>query len=99
MTLTNVIVSAYCACKLCCGPNATGLAANGRPPIQGVTVAASRSIPLGTPIVIRFANGVTWKRIVTDRLAKRYDSRVDIYFDSHQAAKNFGLKTATITIP
>jgi 3D (Asp-Asp-Asp) domain-containing protein len=37
--------------------------------------------------------------IVQDRLAKRYDSRFDIYFNKHSDAKKFGIRTnQTVTI-
>lgn len=85
--ITNLLVTAYCACTICCGPKASGLAANGKKPIEGVTCAAARSIPFGTVIYIE---GIG-KRVVTDRLAKRYDNRIDIYFNNHNKAKQFGI--------
>lgn len=97
MLITNIItatITAYCSCKLCCGPNAKGICANNKPPIAGVTVAASRRIPLGTKVEIQ---GHTYT--VHDRLAKRYDSRFDIYFAKHSDAKKFGIKrNQTVTI-
>jgi len=36
--------------------------------------------------------------IVEDRMNKRYTYRVDIWFPTRQAAKNFGLKTIKIEI-
>lgn len=94
--MTNIITAvttAYCSCKLCCGPNAKGLCANNRPPVQGTTIAASRAIPLGSSVIVA---GHTY--IVQDRLAKRFDKRFDIYFSSHQAAKNFGIQTQQVTV-
>lgn len=43
----------------------------------------------------------TLHRVVDDRLAKKYDGRFDLYFTSHQAALNFGIRRAdvTLTIP
>ena len=93
MIVTNAIITAYCACSLCCGPKPSGLTASGLKPRQGITIAASRSIPFGTKVVI---NGRTYT--VQDRLAKRYDSRFDIYFTKHSDAKAFGIHTNTITI-
>lgn len=90
---TNAIITAYCACTICCGPKATGLAANGRAPVQGVTVAGPRALPLGTRVVI---NGHTY--IVTDRTARRYDGRFDIFFKSHDAARRFGIRTNQVEI-
>ena len=87
---TNIItatITAYCACKLCCGPNAKGITANGQRPIQGITIAASRTLPFGTTVII---GDKTFR--VQDRLAKRYDNRFDIYFTKHSDAKKFGIK-------
>jgi 3D (Asp-Asp-Asp) domain-containing protein len=93
---TNVVVAvvtAYCKCNLCCGPNAKGICANNKPPIAGVTIAASRNIPLGSKVEVL---GKTYT--VQDRLAKRFDNRFDIYFASHKDAKQFGIRTNKVTI-
>lgn len=79
-------ITAYCACSKCCGQWSGGPTASGVYPKEGVTVAASRSIPFGTKIHI---DGVG-HRVVQDRLAKRYDSRIDVYFASHKDALKFG---------
>ena len=89
--ITNIVVATitgFCACKLCCGPQAKGLTANGNKPIEGITIAASRKIPFGSMVFISDK-----AYVVQDRLAKRYDSRFDIYFRDHAAARNFGIKT------
>ena len=88
---TNIItatITAYCSCKLCCGPNAKGICANGQKPKEGITIAASRNIPLGSQSIIA-------GRVYTvhDRLAKRFDNRFDIYFAKHSDAKKFGIRT------
>jgi len=95
MTLTNVILTAYCACAVCCGAtNAKkGLTAAGTRPIQGVTIAASRAIPFGSRVRI---GSQTF--IVQDRLAQRFDSRFDVYFTRHEDAKRFGKHVANVTI-
>ena len=95
--ITNLIVAtvtAYCHCKTCCGPKAKGITANGSKPTQGITIAASRSLPFGTMIHIP---SVGWRK-VEDRLAKRFDKRVDIYFTKHKDAKKFGIRRETIQI-
>jgi len=94
---TNIlvaVVTAYCGCKICCGPAAPAPTASGVWPKEGITVAAPRSIPFGTVVEIE---GVG-RRIVQDRTAKRFDGRWDIYFDSHQEAKRFGKKKLKIWI-
>ena len=87
-------ITAYCACRKCCGAGATGITASGRRPVEGRTVAASRSIPLGTKIHI---DGIGW-RTVEDRTARRFDGRVDIYFRSHAEALKFGKQQRTVKI-
>lgn len=87
-------ITAYCACVKCCGKNAKGITAMGTRPVEGRTVAAARSIPLGTRIHIE---GIGW-RIVEDRTARRYDGRVDVYFKSHNDALQFGKLKLQITI-
>ena len=93
------IVTAFCCCDKCCGPDAIGLTASGRKPVEGITVAASRKIPLGTKIKLTVPGSFT-NRIfrVDDRLAKRYDDRVDIYMDDHRKALTWGLKKGSFTI-
>jgi 3D (Asp-Asp-Asp) domain-containing protein len=91
--IVTAVVTAYCSCKLCCGPTAKGITANGNRPIQGTTIAASRKIPLGSSVRI---DGHHY--VVQDRLARRYDSRFDIYFNRHADAKKFGIKTQQVKV-
>jgi 3D (Asp-Asp-Asp) domain-containing protein len=102
ITLTNVIFSAYCACKICCGPGASGITAAGTKPEQFVTVAGPRKYPLGTRISIDGISELPKDRRsykVDDRTARKWDGkRWDIYFKNHEAARRFGLKTGTVTI-
>ena len=100
--ITNIInatLTAYCSCKLCCGPNAKGITANGQRPKEGITCAGSRRLPFGSIISYSTDNGKFEHRTVQDRLAKRFDSRFDIYFESHEKARQFGIKkNQTVTI-
>ena len=90
----TVTATAYCPCARCCGPmGGTGTTASGKQARQGITVAASRSIPFGSKIVV---NGRTF--LVQDRLAARFDSRVDFFFDSHTDALAFGKRVLSVTI-
>lgn len=100
--MTNIIaaaVTAYCCCTNCCGPDAIGLTASGRKPVEGITVAASRKIPLGTRIKLTVPGSFTNRLFrVDDRLARKYDARVDIYMDDHEKALQWGLKKGSFTI-
>ena len=81
-------ITAYCSCYVCCGRwSAFKKTANGKPPRANHTVAASRSIPFGSLVSIE---GLQGTYVVEDRLATKYDHRIDVYFDSHQAALEFG---------
>lgn len=88
LVFTNVTITGYCSCTKCCGPQAKGICANNKPPIQGTTIAGSRKYSLGSNVIY---NNRTY--ILQDRLAKRYDSRFDIFFAKHSDAKQFGIKT------
>lgn len=93
--ITNLLITAYCSCKLCCGPHSHNLAANNHPPIEGITVAGPRTIPLGTHIHIdRYTNDF----IINDRYNKALSNRIDIYFISHKKAKEFGKQQKKVTI-
>lgn len=81
-------LTAYCSCTKCCGPNAIGITASGTRPVQGRTVAMG-GLPFGTKLSI---NGSVY--IVEDR-GTPY-GHIDIYFGSHQAALQFGAKSADV---
>jgi 3D (Asp-Asp-Asp) domain-containing protein len=63
-------------------------------PRQGVTVAGPRSLPFGTRVRIE---GVG-ERVVQDRLPRRYEGRFDVFFNSHETAREFGKQTLKVTI-
>lgn len=98
MTLTNIIITAYCACKLCCGPSADGITASGVRPVEGVTIAGPRNIPFGTRVVVSLPNGQRLSRVVQDRMSKRFPARWDVYFRSHRDAVTFGKNIGRVEI-
>lgn len=88
------VLTAYCACVKCCGKS-DGITATGVRAREGVTVAAdTRKLPFGTKIYI---DGVG-ERIVQDRGGAIKGNRIDVYFDTHQEALNFGRQTKQVTI-
>jgi len=92
VTITNAIVTFYCSCVICCGPQAKGITASGKR-IQPGMIAAPRSISFGTRVVI---NGKTYT--VEDRTAKRFDGRWDIYVKKHSDARKLGIRHENIYI-
>lgn len=99
ISLGEYKLTAYCACEKCCGAWAKNrpLDKDGNPIIytasmaearEGVTVAADTSVhPFGTVLLIG-GNEYT----VQDRGGKVKGKHVDIYFDSHEEARAFGLQ-------
>ena len=97
-------ITAYCTCVECCGiwsqdhPSRQGtdyvqLTKSGTVPTEGRTVAVDPDvIPLGSAV---FINGVCY--IAEDTGSAIKGNVVDIYFDDHNEAKQFGRQTAMVT--
>ena len=87
-------LSAYCACYKCCGKYANGITASGKTARANHTIAADTSVlPFGTEVYIEGQ-----KYVVEDRGGAIKGNRIDIYFDSHTEANNFGVKYKEIFI-
>ena len=85
-------LTAYCKCTACCGQWAGGATASGVMPVANHTIAVDTSvIPFGTKVVI---NGNTYVSEDTGSAIK--GNRIDIYFDTHQEALNFGVQYADV---
>ena len=91
--IKEYVITAYCPCVKCCGKS-DGITASGVKATEGVTIATDKSIPFGTKVYI---DGVG-ERIVQDRGGAIKGNRIDLYFDSHQEALNFGRQTKQVTI-
>jgi 3D (Asp-Asp-Asp) domain-containing protein len=87
-------VSAYCACSKCTG-NTKGITASGAKVQEGVTVAADWSVlPVGTVIDIEGYG----TRTVMDKGSAIKGNRLDIYFQKHADAINFGVQYLDVYI-
>lgn len=99
ISLGEYKLTAYCSCEKCCGQWAANRPKdeNGKPIIytanmsvakQGVTVAADTSVlPFGTVLLI---DGNEY--IVQDRGGAIKGNRIDVYFESHEEALQFGVQ-------
>jgi 3D (Asp-Asp-Asp) domain-containing protein len=100
MMIVEAVVTAYCGCVLCCGKWAAGgVTASGARPVEGITVAAPRRVPLGSSVRIHLPGGGWHTFTAQDRTARQYDGRYDIFFADHRRAIRFGkrrLKVETI---
>jgi 3D (Asp-Asp-Asp) domain-containing protein len=94
--LFAAIVTAYCPCKICCGPGAHGITASGKPVStnEGRFCAAPRSYRFGTMITIPGYGTVP----VLDRGGAITGNRLDVYFPNHKSALAWGRKHLTIAI-
>lgn len=89
----TVVATAYCPCVKCCGKN-DGITASGVKARANHTVAVDkRVIPLGTTVLI---NGHEY--IAEDTGGAIKGNRIDIYFDSHSDALEFGRQTIEIEV-
>ena len=98
--------TAYCPCEKCCGKWATlrPTDENGQPIVYGATgiilqsgvnVAADTSIyPMGTVLEIQDFG----EFIVQDRGGSIKGNRIDIYFDNHDEAIDFGVQTVKVRV-
>ena len=93
-TIYDGTVTAYCNCEECCGKWAYGPTASGVMPEQGITVAVDPDvIPLGSQVRIE---GDPHIYIAQDTGSAIKGNHIDLYFDSHADAQEWGLQNKTI---
>jgi 3D (Asp-Asp-Asp) domain-containing protein len=80
-------VTAYCPCSKCCGKWSDGMTASGAP-AKGKLIAAPKDIPFGTWLNVP---GYGWAE-VKDRGGSIKGKRLDVFFESHQEAMNWGVQ-------
>jgi 3D (Asp-Asp-Asp) domain-containing protein len=90
-------VTAYCSCEICCGqwaenrPDGIVYGASGEELVAGVSCASP--LPFGTVLEIeRVGTYIVQDRTASWVVDKYGENIVDIYFDDHQAALEFGLQ-------
>lgn len=97
--------SAYCPCKICCERWASIPVSSGkRKTASGHTinvgdkfVAAPRNYPFGTEMVIEgYAGGKIVK--VEDVGGAIKDNKLDLYFDTHKEALEYGIKDVLVKV-
>lgn len=96
----KAIVTAYCPCKKCCGPQARGITSTGTPASRPGCAVDPRLIPYGSRVRIP---GAGWRTADDTGGAMRADARrgivhVDLRMQSHTAALRWGRKTLTIDV-
>lgn len=91
-------VTAYCPCAKCCGEWSDGITATGHKIFQGDRFAAAdRRYAFGTELVIAgYNNGEVVK--VLDRGGAIKGDRLDVFFNTHQEALEWGVQYIDVKI-
>ena len=85
-------VTGYCACTKCCGKT-NGITASGTKATAGRTIAASGQFAFGTKLLI---NGTTYT--VEDRGGAIKGNKIDVYFNTHAEALQWGVKYLPVQV-
>ena len=90
--LGKFTLSAYCSCSRCCGKWASGNTASGKKAEANHTIATDpKVIPLGTEVVI---NKKVY--VAEDTGGAIKGNRIDVFFDNHLDALDFGRQKAKV---
>ena len=95
--LGNYTITAYCGCEICCGQWASVpvIGSGGVELIEGVHCASP--LPLGTIVEVGDLGFYEVQDRTAEWIADKYDQKViDIYFENHEDAVQFGKKTANV---
>lgn len=88
------LITAYCPCYKCCGDHANGITATGTKAKQGRTIAVDPNvIPYGTRVKF---NGHWYT--AEDCGGKIKNKHIDMYFNSHTDADEWGVKYKKVKI-
>lgn len=87
------IATGYCSCALCCGIS-TGITASGAKAQANHTVAMPKAYSFGTKIEIKNLG----EFVVEDRGGAINGNKLDIYFNTHQEALNWGRRTVYVRV-
>ena len=95
---TRTRITAYCPCEKCCGKWSDGQTASGYWIQSGDRfVAAPKDIPFGTEMVVPGYNNDRAVKVL-DRGGAITNERLDVYFDTHQEALNWGVRYLVVEV-
>ncbi len=88
VSLGEYRITAYCACEVCCPGTSDGITYTGTIATEGRTIAVDPDvIPLGSIVEI---NGAEY--VAEDIGGAIKGERIDLYFNSHQGALEWGVQ-------
>lgn len=92
-SLGKFTITAYCPCKKCCGKS-DGITASGTKATAGRTIAADISkYPFGTKLYIE-----GHEYIVEDKGGSIKKNKIDIFFNTHQEALQYGKRQVEVFV-
>ncbi len=91
-------VTAYCACRRCCGKFADGITASGHKIRRGDTFAAAdKRYSFGTEMIVAGYNKSKPIKVL-DRGGAIRGNRLDVFFNSHRKARKWGVKYIDVKV-
>lgn len=91
-------VTAYCPCEKCCGKKRNGKTACGHKIKRGDRfIAADKRFPFGTEMIVPGYNNSKPVKVL-DRGSGIQGNRLDVFFDSHREALNWGVKYLSVKV-
>lgn len=93
--LGEFTLTAYCPGRCCCGKWASGYTATGTLATEGRTIAVDPDvIPYGSRVTLIWPDGTQHSYIAEDCGGGVNGNHIDVFFNSHQAARVFGVQSA-----
>lgn len=94
----RMCVTAYCPCPKCCGIHSDGVTASGHKVRPGESfVAADKKYPFGTEMIIPGYKSDQPVKVL-DRGGAICGNRLDVFFDSHKEALEWGVRNLDVKV-
>jgi len=93
-------VTAYCPCKICCGPNARGITASGQSVSyhnQTFVAADTSLLPFNSQVIVPGYNHGKPVPVI-DRGSMIAGHKLDVFFPTHAQAQRWGRQTLSVKI-
>ena len=91
-------LTAYCPCSRCCGKS-DGITATGTTAAEGRTIAVDpRVIPYGSTVTLYYEDGTVHTYTAEDCGGAIKQNCIDVFFNSHEAARAFGVQSAMVYV-
>ena len=92
-------MTAYCPCQSCCGRWADGITATGTEATEGRTIAVDPGvIELGSTVYFEGMDGLVSGYVAEDTGGAIKGNRIDVFFDSHNAALQYGVRELEVFV-